>query len=83
MACGSESDASWAFIQVAGPVLDQEAGIRDDAAAATLGALWTNSDPTVADIEGGIAAIDAAFPCPQCESCEVDPSWGYDPVGGE
>lgn len=80
MMCGSEADASWAFIQVAGPVLDTEAGIRDGATAGTLTALWENTAPTVADIEGGIAAIDAIFPCPQCESCEVNPSWGYEPI---
>lgn len=80
MACGSESDASWAFIQVAGPVLDQEAGIRDSGMAGTLSTLWGNDAPTVEDIEAGIVAIDAIFPCPQCETCEVNPSWGYDPV---
>ncbi|HWB75218.1 MAG TPA: hypothetical protein VG755_09685 [Nannocystaceae bacterium] len=78
--CGSEADANWAFIQVAGPVLDTEAGIRDGAMAGTLSALWANTAPTVADIEGGIAAIDAIFPCPQCSTCEVNPSWGYDPI---
>jgi hypothetical protein len=80
MACGSEADASWAFIQIAGPVLDTEASVRDGAMAGTLSALWDNSAPTVTDIEGAIAAIDAIFPCPQCESCEVNPSWGYDPI---
>ncbi len=80
MTCGSEADASWAFIEVAGAVLDDEAAIRDGAMAGTLSALWSNTAPTVADIEAGIAAIDAIFPCPQCESCEVNPLWGYEPI---
>ncbi|MBX7078015.1 MAG: hypothetical protein K1X88_02440 [Nannocystaceae bacterium] len=77
MACGSEADASWAWIQVAGPVLDREAGERDSGQAATLSALWANTAPTVADLEGAIAAIDALFPCPQCSDCEVTVGYGY------
>lgn len=75
--CDSEADANWAFIQIAGPVLDPEAESRDGDAAATLAALWTNDAPTVEDLEAGIAAIDAAFPCPQCETCAVPEEWGY------
>ncbi|MBK8237302.1 MAG: hypothetical protein IPK74_17300 [Deltaproteobacteria bacterium] len=78
MACGSEADASWAWLQVAGPVLDPEATRRDAAAGATLGATWTNAAPAVADLEAAIAAIDAAFPCPQCDGCEVAITYGYD-----
>lgn len=75
--CDSEADANWAFIQVAGPVLDPEAETRDGDAAGTLAALWANDAPTVEDLEAGIAAIDAAFPCPQCETCDVPAEWGY------
>ncbi len=75
--CDSEADANWAFIQVAGPVLDPEAETRDGTAAGTLAALWANDAPTVEDLEAGIAAIDAAFPCPQCETCDVPAAWGY------
>lgn len=80
MACGSEADASWAYIQIAGAVLDHEAGERDATNAAILSALWTNDAPTLADIEAGINALDAVFPCPQCPSCEVPTTWGYDPI---
>ncbi len=75
--CDSEADANWAFIQVAGPVLDPEAAVRDEAAAATLTSLWANDAPSVDDLTGGIAALDAAFGCPQCESCDVSQEWGY------
>jgi hypothetical protein len=77
LTCGSEAAASWAFIEVVGPVLDVEAESRDAAAAATLAALWANDAPAAADLEGAIAAIDAAFPCPQCTDCEVPQGYGY------
>lgn len=75
--CDSAADANWAFIQIAGPVLDPEAEARDGAAAGTLAALWDNDAPTIEDLEAGVAALDAAFPCPQCESCDVPEEWGY------
>lgn len=75
--CDSEADANWAFIQIAGPVLDAEAMVRDGTAAGTLAALWANDAPTIDDLEAGIAAIDTAFPCPQCETCDVPAEWGY------
>lgn len=75
--CDSAADANWAFVQVAGPVLDPEAGERDGTAAGTLTALWANDTPTTEDLEAGIAAIDAAFPCPQCDGCDVPEEWGY------
>lgn len=75
--CDSAADANWAFIQIAGPILDPEAEIRDPAAAATLAALWANAEPTTEDLQAGIDALDAAFPCPQCEDCDVPQEWGY------
>ncbi len=75
--CDSEADANWAFIQVAGPVLDDEAAARDAAAAGTLAALWANDAPSIEDLEAGVAALDQAFPCPQCESCGVPMQWVY------
>lgn len=75
--CDSAADANWAFIQIAGPILDPEATIRDAGAAATLTALWANATPTTEDLQAGIDALDVAFPCPQCETCDVPQQWGY------
>lgn len=64
--CGTpEGEANWAFLQVAGPVLDREADERGAAEAGTLADLWALDAPTIADVEAGIAALDAVFPCPQ------------------
>jgi len=63
--CGVEAEASLAWLQIAGPVLDFEAGERGAAEASTLAAFWNNEAPTAADLEGAVAAIDAIFPCPQ------------------
>lgn len=63
--CGIEAEASLAWLQIAGPVLDFEASERGAAEASTLAAFWNNDAPTAADLEGAVAAIDAIFPCPQ------------------
>lgn len=75
--CGSEADANWAFLQVAGPVLDDEATTRDAAGAADLTGIWGGDAPTPEQLQAAVTAIDAIFPCPQCEGCEVNPEWGY------
>jgi hypothetical protein len=63
--CGTAAQANWAFLQILGPTLDREAGMRGAVdAQTTLEALWALDDPAIADLEGGVAAIDAAFPCP-------------------
>jgi len=66
MLCGAEADANWAFVQVAGRVLDRESEQRDEARAATLAQLWAKdpSSLTNEDLEAGVAALDAVFPCP-------------------
>jgi hypothetical protein len=64
MVCGTEAQANWAFLQIAGPVLDREASVRDPATAETLSALWALEEPTAADLEAGVAAIDTIFGCP-------------------
>lgn len=61
---GGDTAGSWAFLQVAGPVLDREAEERDAAQAQVLADLWAASDPSPADVVAGIAALDAVFPCP-------------------
>lgn len=64
-ACSSaETNVLWAFLQVAGPVLDREATERDAAAAADLTGLWSAESPAPEDVAKGIAALDAIFPCP-------------------
>ena len=62
---GSDGAANWAFLQIAGPVLNFEAGKRGPAdQAQVLADLWAMDCPTTADIEAGVAALDAIFPCP-------------------
>lgn len=76
--CSSEADANWAFLQVAGPVLTPEAEARDAAAAGDLTGIWeADAPPDEAGLQAAVAAIDAIFPCPQCESCTPETEWGY------
>ena len=56
--------AIWAYLQVTGPALQREADERDAGQAATLKALWAAETPTLPELEAGIAALDAIFPCP-------------------
>jgi hypothetical protein len=56
--------AIWAYLQVAGPALEREATERDAAQAAVLATLWDSAAPTVPELEAGLAALDAIFPCP-------------------
>lgn len=62
----SSADTSvlWAFLQVAGPVLNREAEERDAANAGVLAALWADDEPGPEEITAGITALDAIFPCP-------------------
>lgn len=64
-ACSSsETAALWAFLQVAGPVLDREAQERDAANAKVLSDLWAADGPAPEDVAAAITALDAIFPCP-------------------
>jgi hypothetical protein len=63
-ACGSEADANWAWVQTFGQGLIKPARDTDAAQAATLEALLSNDAPTSDDLEAGVAALDALFPCP-------------------
>lgn len=60
---GSGTAADWAFLQVAGPVLDREATERGAPEAGTLSALWKMDTPSAQNLADGIAALDAVFPC--------------------
>lgn len=62
--CGSEADANWAWVQVAGQGLVKAAQDTDATHAATWEALIANDAPTPEDILAGAAALDALFPCP-------------------
>ena len=75
--CDAAAEANWAWVQIAGPVLDDEAELRDATAAAALASLWTNPAPSVDDLQAGVMALDALFPCPQCPECDVPQEWGY------
>ncbi|HEY0135144.1 MAG TPA: hypothetical protein VGB85_13740, partial [Nannocystis sp.] len=65
-ACG-EGDlylpAAWAYLQIAGPVLQREAAERDATKAKVLADLWASDAPTEQQLVDGIAALDAIFPC--------------------
>ena len=56
--------AAWAYLQIAGPVLQREANERDAAQAKVLADLWASDSPTAQEVADGIAAIDAIFACP-------------------
>ena len=56
--------AVWAYLKVAGPALQREAEERDAGTAAALKTLWDAADPSVEQLEAGLAALDAIFPCP-------------------
>ncbi len=56
--------AVWAYLKVAGPALQREADERDAGTAAALKTLWGAADPSVEQLEAGLAALDAIFPCP-------------------
>ena len=60
----SELPAVWAYLQITGPALQREADERDAAGAAALKTLWAAQAPTVPELEAGLLAIDAIFPCP-------------------
>ncbi len=62
--CGSEADANWAWVQVFGRALEKPAQDADASQAATLAALLDNDAPTPEEIQAGVAALDALFPCP-------------------
>lgn len=62
--CETEDAApNWAFLQIAGPVLDREARERDPASADELARVWDLAEPTADDIAAAAAALDAVFPC--------------------
>ncbi len=54
----------WAYLKVAGPVLQREADERDAGNAGDLKTLWAATDPTLEQLEAGLAALDKIFPCP-------------------
>ncbi|MDC0718670.1 hypothetical protein [Nannocystis bainbridge] len=63
--CSSaDTQAHWAFLQVAGPVLNREAQDRNPAEAGKLAALWTTDAPGPDEVTDAIFALDAIFPCP-------------------
>lgn len=62
-ATAEDAVTQWAFLQVLGPVLAFEADRRDPAQAAILDQLWAMDAASAAEIDGGMAAIDALFPC--------------------
>ena len=61
---GVDTAPSWAFLQIAGPVLNREATERGAPEAGTLAALWQSDGSDEATLAAGLDALDAAFPCP-------------------
>lgn len=71
--CGSDADANWAYLQILGPVLEPEAQRRDATAAGTLTSVFASATPPAPEmLQAAVAAIDTAFPCPQCPDCTVE-----------
>ncbi|MCA9649254.1 MAG: hypothetical protein H6712_13375 [Myxococcales bacterium] len=62
--CGSEADANWAWVQTFGQGLIKPAEDTDATQAGVLTSLLANDAPTPEDIQAGVTAIDALFPCP-------------------
>lgn len=56
--------AEWQYLTITGKVLQREAEERDAGTAAALKTLWDAADPSVEQLEAGLAALDAIFPCP-------------------
>lgn len=64
LACGPDADANWAWVQVFGHALEKPAQDADAGQAATLMALIDDDAPTPEEIQAGVTALDALFPCP-------------------
>ncbi len=56
--------ASWASVQVLGPLLDRAARVRDAARADVIKAELAKASPAQVDVGAVTAAIDALFACP-------------------
>lgn len=62
--CGDQAEANWAFLQIAGPVLSEQAGRVDANANGSLTSLWSQAEPPAAeDVTAAIATIDSIFGC--------------------
>lgn len=60
---GSAAASNWQFLQIAGPTMDRAARLIDAGQADALAALWAQDSVTSEDVDAGVAAIDALFPC--------------------
>ena len=59
-------------------LITPEVEARDATAAADLTGIWeADAPPDEAGLQAAVAALDAIFPCPQCESCTPETEWGY------
>jgi hypothetical protein len=56
--------AVWQYLKITGGALQREADERDAGAAGALKTLWAATDPSIEELEAGLAALDAIFPCP-------------------
>lgn len=56
--------AVWQYLTITGGVLQREADERDAGTAAALKTLWAATDPSIEQLEAGLAALDQIFPCP-------------------
>jgi hypothetical protein len=64
VAVGDDRAAAWAFVQIAGPVLQRSAEERDAGEAATLAAAWGASSADDVDVDATLQALQALYPCP-------------------
>jgi len=62
MSCGVEAEAHWAFLQIAGPVLDEQSA---RIGATSYASLWASEElPTTEELQATMSSIDADYRCP-------------------
>jgi len=60
--CGAEADAHWAFLQIAGPVLDEQSA---RIGATSHASLWASEEPPQLEtLQSAMTTIDADYDCP-------------------
>ncbi len=61
---GETRAAAWAFVQIAGPVLQRSAEERDATEAAKLAAAWSAASADEVDVDATLQSLQAIYPCP-------------------
>lgn len=61
--CSQEFAANWAFLQIAGPVIDREAMQRNADLGQKLAAIWKAPTPNAEQMSQAVNLLDQLFPC--------------------